>query len=97
MYYRTIPADLDVGAISGLIADEEAGGSKFVENKVAALKTAANGAAVPTNIIKFLELDDVPAEPTVLLKNADAPTGKAAQWTGVMLVKGTMKVVVLYR
>jgi hypothetical protein len=93
MYYRTIPANLDVDAIASLLADEEAGGSKFVENKVGPLKTAA-GPATLTNIAKFVDLDDqIPPDPALVLHGQAVPNGKTVEWSGVMLVKGTMKVV----
>jgi hypothetical protein len=97
MYYRTIPTNLAVAAIASLIADEEAGGSKFVENKVTVLKTS-NKPGTPKNMATFVEVDDhIPAEPVLALQGDAPPAGKTLQWNGVMLVGGTMSVVELYR
>ncbi|MDC8011020.1 hypothetical protein [Tahibacter soli] len=98
MYYRTIPTNLNVADITLLITGEEAGGSKFVENKVTFLKTSASKSGAVKNMAKFIELDDsIPPPPVVIVNGDAAPAGKALQWTGPMLVKGTMTIVELYR
>ena len=97
MYYRTVAGNKTLDAISSLIADEEAGASKFVEDKVATVKTAANKQAL-SNLMKFLELDaPVPPVPILTLVGQPAPAGKSLQWSGPMLVAGNLTMVNLYR
>jgi hypothetical protein len=97
MYYRTIPSNLSVDAIASLIADEEAGAAQFVENKVAPIKTSATPAS-PKNVAKFIERDDdIPKVPVMVLHGDSIPDGKKVDWSGAMLVKGTMKIVDLCR
>ncbi|WP_313919374.1 hypothetical protein [Tahibacter sp.] len=98
MYYRTIPTNLAVNDITTLIVGEEAGASKFIDNKVTFLKTSADKTGGLKNVAQFLALDDnIPAPPVVIVSGDAKPDGKALQWTGAMLVKGTMKIVEIYR
>lgn len=98
MYYRTIPTNLAVGDITTLIVGEEAGASKFIDNKVTFLKTSAGNTGALKNVAQFIPLDDsIPARPVVIVSGDPKPDGKALQWTGAMLVKGTMKIVEIYR
>lgn len=97
MYYRSIPSNLSLSDIASLIADEESGASRFVECKIAAMKTSPDPVD-PENIVKFIELDDsIPALPVLVSHGSAIPKGKSAMWTGPMLVKGTMKIVDLCR
>lgn len=98
MYYRTIPTNLSVADITTLIVGEEAGAAKFVDNKVTLLKTSAAAAGGLKNVAQFVPLDDsIPSPPVAIVSGDPKPAGKTLQWTGAMLVKGTMKIVELYR
>ena len=97
MYYRTVAGNKALAVINQLIIAEEAGGSKFVENKVAAMNPTPARPGL-SNIMKFNEIDGpVPPQPVLLLSTASAPAGKTLQWTGAMLVAGSMQIVALYR
>jgi hypothetical protein len=97
MYYRSIPKNLSLDDIASLIADEEAGASRFVECKVAALKTS-DDPVDPVNVVKFIDLADyIPSEPKLVSHGANPPSGTKVEWTGPMLVLGSMKIVDLCR
>ena len=97
MYQRSIPANLSVDDIAGLIADEEAGGSQFADNQIRLLKQSGKPGAM-RNVVSFEVLDDaIPNRPTLIVQGGTPPAGLTLQWTGNMLVKGTSTVVALYR
>src|SRR5688572_2178698 len=97
MYQRSIPANLSLDDIAGLIADEEAGGSQFADNQIRLFKQSGKPGAM-RNVASFEVLDDaIPKRPTLIKKGDPPPAGLALQWTGNLLVKGTSTVVELYR
>lgn len=97
MYYRTVAGNKTLAVINQLIIAEEAGGSKFVENKVAAINPTPAKPGL-SNIMKFNEIDGpVPPLPVLQLAATPAPAGKTLQWSGAMLVTGSMQIVALYR
>jgi hypothetical protein len=97
MYYRMEPTNLTLAEIANRIASEEARLTKFVESKVGSIK-GASGSLVLKNMMKFTELYDQLA-PALELAPGDAATfnGKKQEWSGVLVVKGSMTVVSLYR
>lgn len=97
MYYRTVAGNKTLEVLNQLVVNEEAGGSKFVENKVAAVNPSPTKPGL-SNMMKFNEIDGpVPPLPTLVVSGAAAPSGKTLQWTGPMLVAGSMQIVALYR
>jgi hypothetical protein len=98
MYQRSIPANLSVEDIAGLIADEEAGGSQFADNQIRLFKQSGKATGAMRNVADFNVLDDaIPNKPTLIVKGTTPPAGLTLGWTGNMLVKGTSTVVELYR
>lgn len=97
MYYRTVAGNKSLSAIQQLVIAEEAGGARFVENKVAAFNPTPAKPGL-SNIMKFNEIDGpVPPLPVLQASGVAAPPGKTLQWSGAMLVAGSMQIVALYR
>lgn len=97
MYYRTVAGNKTLATINQLVIAEEAGGAKFVENKVAAFNPTPARPGL-SNIMKFNEIDGpVPPLPVLQASGVAAPAGKTLQWTGAMLVAGSVQIVDLYR
>jgi hypothetical protein len=83
----------DLAGYAGRVADEEAGASKFVNNRVGMLD------GILVNLATFSELkdgDQLLPEPT-FVPVGQVPTGKSAEWTGVVLLKNLNVAVSMYR
>lgn len=90
-YMTRIDGSSSLAEIAKSIAGEEALAAKFVRSQLAALDGEI------TNVVTFVEVDDVPAEIRIELGTGAPPAGFTRQWSGVMLVEGRNMVVTLYR
>jgi hypothetical protein len=83
----------DLAGFTDRVADEEAGASRFVQNRIGML----DGSLV--NLATFSEMNDgdelLPEATFVPL--GKVPAGKTASWTGIVLVKDRNVAVSMYR
>jgi len=88
-----IPTSYSLQEVESAIAGEEALNTRFVSNSV----TTEDGEIV--NEAKFERLSTLPLPdpPTLKLASDAAPSGKKHEWSGGILIKGSIKQVALYR
>lgn len=76
----------------GRVSDEEVGAAKFVENRVTVLDNKV------TNLATFLPLEPGTIPTTAyFVPYGQLPSGKAADWNGVILVDGKNVAASMYR
>lgn len=75
------------------VSNEEAGGSEFVLNSVAML----DGQLVNLAKFKTLDIGVLPEKNALFVELGKLPAGKAAEWTGVVLLNGVIVAASMYR
>lgn len=95
MYYRAVDGELAMEDIESLIRDEELGAARFVESKVAKVRSDVIEGMV--NMMKFVELEPGTIPPDLVLVKAGAPVEGRLDWSGLLLVGGSAILVEAYR
>ncbi|MPZ43252.1 MAG: hypothetical protein GEV05_07615 [Betaproteobacteria bacterium] len=90
-YLMKVSGSKTLAQIENGIASEEALASRFLRSQLAAVDGEI------TNVVTFVELDELPADVRVVRGDAPPPDGFVRQWSGVMLVEDRNTVVTVYR
>lgn len=92
-YKVAIDGSFTLAQINAAIMGEEAGASKFLDSQV------GTDEGQITNVATFDELapGTVPPALTIVKHGSPAPPGTSQEWSGVMLVEGSMQPVVGHR